>query len=134
LPGGIEAGFADRGVHHLDVGNLVDPAANLPFQVRPARDVGGELVAQRGGRAQHVPGGSEVNAVGAVLQYRHAIGDHVVEQTRKVRVELGGAARHQQVDVTTLRHGGPVGRAVGKLVALIHRHPVVEIRKHPRCA
>ena len=84
--------------------------------------------------AKHVACCAEVNAVRPVLQDRHPGGDHVVEQTGKVRVELLRAAGHQQVDMPALGHGGPVRRSVGQFVALVDRDPVVEVRQHPRGA
>ena len=47
-----------------------------------------------------------------------------------MRLELLGAAGHQQVDVSALRHRRAVGRLRRQVVALVHRHPVVEVREH----
>ncbi len=75
--------------------------------------------------------GPEVDAVRPVLQDRHAVGDHVVEQAGKVPLELLGAARHQQVHMPALGHRGPVRRAVGQFVALVDGHPLADVRQHP---
>ena len=66
--------------------------------------------------------GAEVDAVGPVLQDRHAVGHHVVEQAGKKTLEFLGAARHQQMHMPALRDGRPVRRAVGQFVALVDRH------------
>ena len=134
LPDGVEYRLGDPGVHDVDVGDRRRSAPDLPFQLRAARHIRRELVSQPVRRTEDVAGGAEVDAVRPVLQNRNARGDHVVEQTREVRVELLGAARHQQVDVPALRHRRAVGRTVGKVVAFEHRDPVVEIRQHPRGA
>ena len=85
-------------------------------------------------RTEDMTGGAEVDAVRPILQNRHTRGDHVVEQTGEMRVELLRAARHQQMHVPALRHRRTVGRTVGQFVAFEHGDPVVEVRQHPRGA
>ena len=80
---------------------------------------------------QHVAGGAEMDAVGPVLQYRHAVGDHAVEQAGKKPFELLGAARHQQVHMFALGHRGAVRRAVRHVVALVDGHAFAHVRQHP---
>ena len=130
-PGGVVAGLADRGMHHVHVVDRGHPSPDLPFQLRSARYICGELVLQSMAGAQDVAGRAEVNAVGPILQNRYPGGHHVVEQSREMLVELLGTARHQQVHVPALRHRGPVGWAVGQLVAFVDRHPVIEVRQAP---
>ena len=126
---GVESGFGDtactmstlaiaatrRRICHSSCGRLGTYAVNSSLQpmVGP----------------QHVARGAEVDAVRPVLQNRHARGDHVVEQTGKVRVELLRAAGHQQMDVPVLGHRGPVRRSVGQFVALVDRDPLIEVRQ-----
>ena len=119
---------------NLDVGDFNNPAPDLPFQLRTAGHVRGELVAQRVPGAQHVAGRTEVDAVRPVLQDGNPGGHHVVEQTGEQPVEFQRAAGHQQVNVAALRDGGAVARRARELVALEHRDPVVELGQHPRRA
>ena len=129
-----KVGSATAACTMLDVGDRLRSAPDLPLEMRPARHVRRELVAQLVRRAEHVARGAEVDAVRPVLQDRDARGDHVVEQPRKLRVEFLGAASHQQMHVPALRHRGAVGRLRGQLVAFVHRDPVVEVRQHARGA
>ena len=75
--------------------------------------------------------GAEVDAVRPVLQDRHTVGHHVIEQAGEKALEFLGAARHQQVHMPALRHGGAVRRAVRQFVALVDGHPLADIRQHP---
>src|SRR5262249_6972042 len=123
--------FGDGPVDELDVRDRQCAAADLPLQVRTARHVGGEVVLQPLCGAQHVAGGTEVDAIGPVLQHRYARIDHVGEQSRIERLEFPGAAGHQEVDVTALRDGGAVGRTVGEIVAFEDRDPLEVVGEHP---
>ena len=79
-------------------------------------------------------GGSEVNAVGPVLQDGHPGGDHVVEQARKV-----GSRTPARRGPSGGVHACPAGRRSGspcvrQFVAGEHRDPVVEAPHSTRAA
>lgn len=133
-PGGVEARLGDAAPHDLDVGAVAHAPAQLPFQVRAAGNVGGELVAQGLPHAEHVARGAEMDAVGPVLQHGHARGDHVPQQSGEQAVELDRPAGHQHVQVPVLGHRRAVGRGVRQLVAFVDGHPRVELREDPRGA
>ena len=129
-PVSVEDRLVDAAPLQGDVRQRGDAAADLPLQVRSARHVGGELVLQAVLSAQHVTGRPEMDAVRPVLQDRHPVGHHVGQQPGKQRLQLLGAARHQQVHVAVLRRGGAAGRFGGQFVTLEHRHLVSELRQH----
>ena len=103
---GVEPRLGHRAMLDLDVGDVGNPAPDLPFQLRAARHVGGELVAQRVPGAQHMAGRAEVDAVRSVLQDGNPGGHHVVEQTGEQPLEFHRAAGHQQVNMAALRDRG----------------------------
>src|SRR6185437_15517369 len=84
----IKAWLSYRAMPNLDIGYVADPAPDLPFQLRAARHVGGEPVAQGMPGAQHVSGRAEVDAVRPVLQDGDPGGHHAVEQTGEQLVEF----------------------------------------------
>ena len=127
LRGTVVTGRRHAPAHDLDVAQRGGAAADLPFQLRPARHVGGELLAQVVRRAEHVARGTEVDAVRPVLQNRYAGSDHVVEQTGEQRAEFLGAAGHQNMHMLALRDRRPIHRSIRQVVTLEHRHPVEEV-------
>lgn len=130
----LELWLGDQAPHNLDVGELQDPSPQLPFQVRPAGHVGGELLAQGMPRPEDMAGGAQVDTVRPVLKHGHARGHHVVQQAGEQAVEFLRPAGHQHVQVSVLRDRGPVRRRFRQLVALENRHRGVEVREHPRGA
>ncbi len=131
----VEAWLGHRAMLNLDIGNVVNPAPDLPFQLRTAGHVGGELVAQRMPGAQHMPGRAEVDAVRPVLQDGHTGGHHVVEQTGEQPVEF-----QSRRGPSAGEHGGPAGRRCGcsGVLGRSSRSKTVtrsiEVGQHPRRA
>ncbi len=93
----IEVRLTNLALPDFDVAEGKHPSSQLPFQVRPARQIGGVLLAQLCAGAQDMARGTEIDAIRTVVEDGHPRGHQVGQQSRKQGVQLRRAAGHQQV-------------------------------------